>query len=201
METRVALMEETGDERTQPGEGKAISIVTPRSSLHPSPDFMEVQHPDPASGKALQSADLPPARGATGPHTPAYHSLSSGRVLFPTPPCCLRFYFSQISKSGVPADCTQQALSPTQFHASPRGKAQVGGLCPFSASTAGDDLRVLHGTGDPELKENGISTAGPVDKSLGAATTEPESMLCNKKSRQNERPTHRNWRLIPVRCN
>ncbi|KAI4543839.1 hypothetical protein MG293_006633 [Ovis ammon polii] len=136
METRVALMEETGDERTQPGEGKAISIVTPRSSLHPSPDFMEVQHPDPASGKALQSADLPPARGATGPHTPAYHSLSSGRVLFPTPPCCLRFYFSQISKSGVPADCTQQALSPTQFHASPRGKAQVGGLCPFSASTA-----------------------------------------------------------------
>ncbi|CAM9893112.1 unnamed protein product, partial [Rangifer tarandus platyrhynchus] len=77
METRVALMEETRDERTRPGEGKAISIITPRSSLHPSPDCMEVQHPDPASGKDLQSANQPPARGATGPHTPAYHSLSS----------------------------------------------------------------------------------------------------------------------------
>lgn len=79
-EAGVALMEDTQDERTWPGEGKAISTVTPRSPLHPSPDCMEVQHPDPASGKALQSADLPPARGATGPHTPAYHSLSSGRV-------------------------------------------------------------------------------------------------------------------------
>ena len=29
---------------------------------------------------ALKSADRPPARGATGPHTPAYPSLSSGRV-------------------------------------------------------------------------------------------------------------------------
>lgn len=103
METWVAVMEETGDERTRPGEGKAISIVTPRSLLHPSPDFTEVQHPDPASGKALQSADLPPARGATGPHTPAYHSLSSGRVLFPTPPCYLRFYFSQVPPSHKPA--------------------------------------------------------------------------------------------------
>ena len=55
METRVALMEETWDERTRPREGKAIGIVTPRSSLHPSPDCVEVQHPDPASGKALQS--------------------------------------------------------------------------------------------------------------------------------------------------
>ena len=32
-------------------------------------------------------------------------------------------------------------------------------------------MRVLHGTGDPELKEkNGISTAGPVDK-VGGITT------------------------------
>ena len=82
METRVALMEETWDERTRPREGKAIGIVTPRSSLHPSPDCVEVQHPDPASGKALKSADRPPARGATGPHTPAYPSLSSGLVRY-----------------------------------------------------------------------------------------------------------------------
>ena len=40
--------------------------------------------------------------------------------------------------------------------------------CPLQA---GDDLRVLHGTGDPELKEkNGISTAGPVYK-VGGITT------------------------------
>ena len=49
METQVTLVEETRDEETLPGEGKAITIVTPRSSLHPSPDSMEVQHPDPAS--------------------------------------------------------------------------------------------------------------------------------------------------------
>ena len=76
METQVALMEEARDERTRPGEGKAISIVRPRTSLHPSPDCMEVQHLDPASRKDLQSARQPPARGASGPHTPAYHSLS-----------------------------------------------------------------------------------------------------------------------------
>lgn len=48
METQVTLMEETRDENTLLGKGKAITIVTPRSSLHPSPDSMEVQHPDPA---------------------------------------------------------------------------------------------------------------------------------------------------------
>ena len=54
-EAGVALMQDTRDERTRPGEGKAISTVTPGSPLHPSPDCIEVQHPDPASGKALQS--------------------------------------------------------------------------------------------------------------------------------------------------
>ena len=46
-------------------------------------------------------------------------------------------FLLRISQSGVPADCMQRVLSPTRSHAPPTGKALGGGLCPFSASTAG----------------------------------------------------------------